>query len=480
MPTAHFDSHAWVVHEPFSEAEIARALDLTTVPLPGTIGRITRAPPLSIPTRAAARYIELIRSRAHEWTHYRQHISTPLGLFHHRLSVVRGEAVSRYYECPDAIKHQPFIAVYAGLVEGRPWTDADEWLAPWVFADHLGRTLWALNPPMREVIAMWEFITDHARGVLEYSDHTDPRQLTTSRALTEPAVPDSVPQVSQLIEAYAKYCEVVEVKKVFPKADVAALIAPSVRGDSALVFERLFAQLRLPFGHHLGGALLEFALEQFVDPFLAGPGEPLVWEEIYPGFALNRAVDRLERFGRFPSTPTACYDLACQVMRDASPEAYGRQRAAAADALDGVAKRPRSDNEQFPMAYWQMQTLYEALALRFERPGAFFAPDSVLTGDHFNAWNRLTELSQPPMLAKLEGLIFTRSEFNNTDLSQSAIQFAFWAYVCDDLARSGRLAKSLDFMRHLDGEPSEELRYIVDQLLPDYRREQSAHEDRDA
>src|SRR5689334_235199 len=133
-----FNPTTWEVYEPFTAIEFDDSVSLTTYSAPDEQLYAKRKPvQVEIPDRVKARAADILRTREHEWTHFRQHISTPLGTFIHRLCGAREFFATSYF------KHQ----TEAVSERRRPFrellqSDPSGYLRLWHVVDLLESILW--------------------------------------------------------------------------------------------------------------------------------------------------------------------------------------------------------------------------------------------------------------------------------------------------------------------------------------------------
>lgn len=89
MPASFFDPSTLLIVEPFEDEEFEQATVLGTSTRSGVEGTLKKRDRLWVPASYEESAATTLRTREHEWTHYRQHISTTFGYFNHRLHGVR-------------------------------------------------------------------------------------------------------------------------------------------------------------------------------------------------------------------------------------------------------------------------------------------------------------------------------------------------------------------------------------------------------
>jgi hypothetical protein len=311
--SAHFDVSAWVVWESFSQGEFARAASITTADRAGLAGTHRRdaALRLYVPSDLSRR-MDVLRTREHEWTHFRQHISTPFGLFHYRLNGLNEYLVQAFYRARPEHEGPLYFAVAEAREREAADSDATGILAAWQAARVVGQALWSGDIPLRVLTELWDLCVQLQERLPAYpADGKGPR-LTSTRGPDEGSCPSGWITCEQLVEGFASYREAMELSVHFPLEDFIGHVHRNRSLEARHVHDFLAEVLEIPFEHPLAGALLELAVATFVDPLLAGePEEPLVWEWIHPGARFMTAVRTIDRLGKpYPTSIATAYDYA--------------------------------------------------------------------------------------------------------------------------------------------------------------------------
>lgn len=441
-PNATFDAAALVVWESFSRDAFLAAVSVSTVARRDVPQLARRPTHMHLPRNVRERHMAVLRSREHEWTHYRQHVSTEFGLTHHRLSALQATAAQLFFSArPDHVGPLTFALAE---IEGRPMNKlkpGDEWLLAWRAAATVAGSLWTSNPRMIDFAEQWEICT-HVMGGFFAQDHKA-RLLASKRAADAPAYPAGSVSIEALVEGFATYREGMELLYYFPIDEVVGYLAPRNSAEANSVHRYLMEALGLPFLHPLTGALMDLAVALFPDPCLSDGDDVMLWEDISPAFRFHAAVEVLARRGPpFPEDPRDAYAVAMSAF--GIEHDSGRRTLRRPEDLSA----PNRDHTPNPMGLaidFYRRMFIAGLCARDARPSLFFSPQVALVQGDREGWDEFLEIGTPPLLAGPDGVTATR-RFISDDEKFVVIVAAAASYLVEDLARDGRFSRALAFL----------------------------------
>ena len=339
---------------------------------------------------------------------------------------------------------------------------------------------------MHQLIALWRsgnYLIDSAGGW--FRQPGEPRELVSLRGDDDESVPNGAVSCESLIEGFASYREAMELAVHFPRDDFIGHVRRHLSPEAAHPHEYLREVLGIPFGHPLGGALQELAIVGFVDPAMAGPGEPLVWEVICPSARFDLAVDKLARMGpSYPERQVDAYELVREVMALEDDPAF-RGQCEAISAADATAREavPTDDPDlglqglMTQSVMWHRKRFVDALELRKECSYVYFVPQATVPA-RTEVWNEFVRVGAPPITVGPEGI---GSQGVSESEALALLVAALGAYAIDDFGRYGRLVMTTRLLRELARQGSWRglAHAILTQVLPEvYERGSRAQVDK--
>lgn len=473
-----FDPTLWVVYEDFSPKEFEDAVYLTCGPPPeGQSGVKHKTKRLDLPRSVLVHSARVLGTREHEWTHFRQYISTPLGLFSYRLCALKEHVTQEYFRTcaplPSRLR-QSFRDSSIG--NSSPSDEATAYIAIWNIAEHLENMLWCKSCPLQSLVALWNAATTIIdQDTLSGEPYSMRCQLVTRRPLTEQAVPDGVFHFRDLAEGFALFRELRELTLHFGIKNALEFLEPKFRGENGAAARYINHKLGISMQHPLIGALQEVALLCFVDPLLCDSCEVLDWDEIHPGICFQRAVDALSQLRTLPDTFHDSYHFAL--------DAYGITKSphwmATIAKIRGLSASPEASQPldlrtgEIPLrqytsqGHFQMSMFLAALRLRCDCPDIYCYPQM-----HFPPnWNRFVDGTMPPLIVHPQGLSLPRARDDlSFAISSTMVMHAFGASVLDDMARNNDLRSAKRFLQTLrlyspNAFPPESIRSYLHSLL---------------
>jgi hypothetical protein len=378
-----FDPTTWELREPFTHAEFVEALQVTCAEEPGQLGARRKAHRIDLPSPLRERIADILRIREHEFTHFRQHISTPLGTFIHRLCSMRENAVIEFYRsCKGSVPRRSFHQM-AMEHNGLPDV-AEAMLMMWRVADLLEGILWCKTSVQKSLRDLWAVAMTAGRfDFLSMESCHSTSGLRFTRGLDEEAVPHGSIRVQDLAEGFAWYREFRELRVHYGGHEALEIVRSSGRACYTAASNYARAFLGISFDHPLSGALQECALCCFVDPFLCPGCDVLEWDAIHPGLAFQRAVQRLASTSlSLPESVPSAYEVAYQAYGlDSSPNwrvALRRimelTREPASRTVLDLSDADLPDDLESVIHEFQRSFFLAGLRLRAEYPTIFFEP----------------------------------------------------------------------------------------------------------
>lgn len=411
---------------------------------------------LDLPDALQHRAAAILRTREHEWTHFRQHVSTPIGLFIYRLCATREDATRAYYQACSSMSpasRPSFEQLYRTAALNDP-TSAP--IILWKIADTIEGILWCKTCPLGILTAMWSVIIKLMNFDMLVGGAPESRSsLVSHRAPSDLAVPHGHVTVQDLTEGFASYREARELILHFGLKRALELLGPLPSGDNGRAGRYIEAHLGIPFYHPLSGALQEVAMLCFVDPFISRDSEPLDWDEIHPGLCFERAVDVIANGPAQPANSRHIYEM----VLDAYGLTHSRHRQSLLSkvtSLSGVCPRAWTPldqrdgvavDEPVNSGTFQLSLFRAGFKLRNDVPDIFFNPQGYFPP----SWNRFVDELMPPLLVHPEGVSFPRANDDRSlAVNLTLLLHAFGASISDDIARYGLLRETITLYRHVN------------------------------
>jgi hypothetical protein len=371
----HFDLATMCVHESFEEAAHRAAIRRHVREEDGTQMRVG----LTYPQSILAQDADIFRTREHEWTHFRHHISTPHGVFLHRLCGLQEQLTLQYFKSlpHDGAGYRPLPF---RILCDRDGDTPNPLLNAWFAADMLRGLLWGKTTDIASLKQLWTICTSSLHQLVQPFAAGDraPAALASLRPDGDGSCPDGHLAIREIAEGFAKFREFAHLAELLgAEVAMATMPKPEVGAyGSASKFLSSVLALSTPF-HPFAGALMDVAMATFEDPMMVGPGNDQVWENIHPGLRLEAVALRLGRAPKtWPLRRSDAYGEALEAFRleTAIPQSAARWL----QASDGRKTGEKSEADpiiRFQAA--QCELFLEGLKLRRDHPGIFYDSSGV-------------------------------------------------------------------------------------------------------
>jgi hypothetical protein len=440
LSEGHFDLSSWEIHEHFTEEEHNRAIHTH-----GTLENDRVYPrQIHFPDEVLARDVGIIRTREHEWTHFRQHISTPHGIFLHRMCGLQEYLTSKYFEVlnENGLEYQrlPFHVMQHSETPSK----ARPFLMAWMAYELLRGALWGKTIEMEVLIAQWKTAIELVAGFAPLTaGDTKGAQLSTRRGAEYQSCPHGHLTVRDVSEGFAKFREFWIIAQFFGLEIATELVVPSRRDTYAYASDFIAHHLSVPAFHPFVGALLEVAMLSFEDPFMCDPDAPLTWEHIHPGMRLEETVIRLgsERKA-IPIDPPTCYLEALHAFGmkgGLSNNAENWLRRSKGDVFTGNALPLVRDMQKY-----QRSTMLKAFRLRQECPGIYFFRGQKFDRKNFKV---LRDISRPSVIINPDGIFLPWGWGRRPKTLALIIHATFCSHALEEISHHAELRHTVTFGR---------------------------------
>jgi hypothetical protein len=279
-----FSNITWAVEEPFSEEEYLRAA--------GTYNGHKWYPKTTsvFESQRTKKDLDILRIREHEWTHYRQHISSQLGLFFCHVHNIQEAALIEYFERSTLNFNGETFPIIAKSISDNQ-TKLDTCIGAWKSMNYLIGTLDSHTTTIQGVITGYNTFTE----VMEKETSLEGTRLSSNLDYSARSNPMNSPNIYEIVEGFAQYRELSHLIQFFPNTEALALyeiITESMKGRYASAISYICTSLNVQFFHYIVGSLLDIAIQQFKHPLYYNK-EYLLWEDISPPYRLKHAVEYL-------------------------------------------------------------------------------------------------------------------------------------------------------------------------------------------
>jgi hypothetical protein len=452
QPYGFFSTTAWAVEEYFSEAEWHEALNLVTDPIADKLVNIRKTSGLELPSHVQQRCVDIQRTREHEWTHFRQHISTQLGLFLHRLHGLQEYCTLHYFRHLATIGGRYLPLPFTVLQKSQGSDDtAANLLKLWRCAEAIAGALWCKTTRMGDLISTWNVCVDTLSRLGAYlSVDGKGARLSTSRSLDDQSCPDDHISGRDLVEGFATYKELVAVVRLFSPQAATKFVMPKINPSNSVAFDFINEFLGIPPYHILTGALLEVATKSFLDPMLYSDAISLEWEKIHPGWRFEDAIFKLQETLRaVPDNFEDAYDLANSV--------FEQNELASDQTAIWISQRPRegvslatlrssnSDPSSIVEAVqaFHKATFVEALAVRKVTPAIFYETQLY----DLETIHRYASMSRPTVLIQPDGVFIPHGAGRDTSLAFPFLLHSLSAFAWDEISHEANLRYTWSFVK---------------------------------
>lgn len=456
-----FANFAWTIDEYFSEDEYLKASNIRSAaeedsrPL-GQLIALTSKPTLILPYETVTDSIEILRYREHEWSHFRQYISTQLGIFLHRITGIQEQMTLDYISVTNAYELSndlvPFSLINCSKDSKSP-PDSPEArriaaVVVWKLCEFLRSVLSFKTMILGELIASWNGLMrvfPETRGFLPCDKL--PCQLNTNLDLHTQSCPDGHISVQDIREGFAKFREVYSIASHTEGRHAVKAVLDSLHGSGVTIMDYLEYHLGIPFMHPLTGALLDLSLLCFIDPWLACDREPLLWESIHPGLRFEKAVQRIQT--KLRTVPDSINDVYFEAMN-----AYGitetdylsRINSWISEADPLIDKTPplQTHDPQHVVQWFYGYSFLEANKLRRDYPMIYCG---FRNNYPFAAVEHFASVTRPPVLVKPTSLFIPYGAGRDLETGVYCAIAAISAFALYEISHYGSLKKTIPFCR---------------------------------
>ncbi|MCK4619125.1 MAG: hypothetical protein KAT52_04215 [Desulfobacterales bacterium] len=464
-----FSISSWGVYEYFSEQEYRDAINMVCDPVPDRMGSIRKAQPLDLTPEVLHRNCEIIRTREHEWTHFRQHISTELGLFIHRAVAVQEWAATEYFKhlnISNSKYHKvPFLVRFHSLAGRKNTLTQTEQmelsiLNIWQMSDIIQGALWCKKIRVRDLIFVWNSMVNSLSHLHKGFLLNNPAgsKLCTKRSLDDESCPDGGIPIQILAEGFAKYKEFLTLASLYGAEVALEAVLLSLDGIYRIAGDYIMEYLGVPFFHPLSGALIEVALLCFRDPFLRPDSEVLYWEDIHPGLRFQEAVIQLtSKLSSIPKNPEDCYTVALEAFGLGVDQSFIYEWLDISHLECTPTSNCKLEKGQSP--FKMLNTGYEFLKTIFTRAHQFRRDYPVIYFEHsivpFEVQQEFAAITRPPFIVGPSSIEICRGAERDVSIGLLCLKAALNTAILNELAREATLRqcaeladKSLSFYPH--------------------------------
>jgi hypothetical protein len=382
----------------------------------------------------------VLRTRAHEWSHYSQYVSTTFGLARWTLENLRAQAFLAFASDLFASGHATRLTdlvvpqderMQRAHEEGIPRRARSSY-SVWHAADLLLAVLWAKSTTVEAMSAAADTVT----AAIEDFPDAGRLRIESRGSWNAQLGPYGTVSVELVSEGLAKFCELWGLLHHFGPDEAMAIWQANRSRLGGYTHDLIGGELEIGLFHPMIGALLDACLA--CPPDLFGDDELFVWERDHPGLRLRRAVKRLKTMGvpRDMGLEEA-YEMAL-VAVDVAPSALvASHRAAAARArvlLDNLDDAPEFVRNADPLIILGQGELF-ARAME-ARAGS---PDAVWHGFHTGAHIDQVAIV-PPLLTQPNGLAC--SMLDGVDTLMTVGGQAAFMQMATELQEEGRLDRT--------------------------------------
>ena len=447
-----FRSSTWGIVEDFTEEEYLDSFHRRFDPVPNTFKAIRKPIELVLPDNLVSHDCHILRTREHEWTHFRQHISTHLGVFIHRLCGIREYAAVNYFrslsESSFKYKLMPFrLSLHSLSCRIGELSEEEKYqlsmLNLWASSDYVEGALWCKTMYMKDLIKSWN-LTTSVMWVAEKqlrARKTSFSKLDTKRSLLEHSCPGGHITVQQLIEGFAKYREFIFLAAVHSPDVAIKHVLPTTRGvyeDASLY---IYEHLGIPPYHPFSGAIQEAAVLCFIDPILGSEDSILYWEDIHPGLKFEAALKKLSKAQRtLPTNPIDAYEEALRIFDIDNPTRKSIQYSWLENTENNdmpislCSFENKMTAEQVGSQYFK-STFIQAARFRRDHPAIYFEPQSAPN----EVKSDFASLTRPPFIVRPDKVFFPHGLGRDLSVGLVCLMAAFTTEALEDLAREAEL-----------------------------------------
>lgn len=460
LKEGEFSPATWCVTEPFTEEEYTDALkSFGLEPISDRIGFVRNDPlKIKLPESLIDRSLNIMRIREHEWTHFRQHISTPLGLFYFRLHGLREYAILSFFqELNNNGMPYPDMPFYIMHEEFKKFKDTHykhlySFLSLWHISRSLEGVLLYKTTTLKNLIRLWNTLKSFNKTNVNFANFLDEGvpELLSKNPLDEMSCPDGHIRVIDLIEGHAKFREIWGIIMAYSPEHALKFLPDenSLYGRADKYFRTHFNKIQIPL-HPLSGALQEIALLCFKDPFMCPEEYEYYWEDNCPGLRFEEAVKKLSNSLR--TIPDKIEDIYNEALK-----AYNMESPFSPETLNWITTNLRDiknigDLKQEDLQRdWKgtLQHFYKAiflkaLQLRTKYPSIYLEVRSF----DMETFQEFASLTRPPFFQSPETIYFSHGADRDISLSVGLAFEAFNSYSLNEIANDANFNKAVQYAR---------------------------------
>lgn len=270
------------------------------------LGEFDDKPGLLLPRSMQGDIANLIRTRVHEWAHYRQHVSTRFGALVTTIERMKADQLLRHASANQEATLGN-LALRRRKIFDTPHDEATDALYTWHLLDRLARLLWKATmtgADIRNLVAALRLRWDPHPGFITSFNFADPRNLT---GYFQPVTGGI--SVELVTEGHARFNELVALRSAFGPVLGSELWARDSRQIGIHTIRLIQRDLEVEAWHPIVGALHDMALAT-APP--ASEQDCFQWEQHHPGIALVAAIATVDRTKLRGITPTEAYAIATE------------------------------------------------------------------------------------------------------------------------------------------------------------------------
>lgn len=439
--TGSFSPLCWNVEEPFTEEEYLIAINAYKghKHYPKSLDKLV------LPQDIKYKDINIIRTREHEWTHFRQHVSSHLGIFINNVHNILEQAFINHIKSENKIFSGEMFPLQAKDMSGESF---DGNIYVWQIMNGLLGIMDRNTTTIKGVIYMWNTFCE----IMSKEYTTNYARLNTKLDLSSLSNPDNGLTIYEISEGFSQYREIQHLLIYKPDGDdFVKVLRESVKGQYATALYYISENLNVPMYHWIVGALLDISIQEFKHPCYSNENT-LYWEDIHPGYRLMDAVEYLKKkqieYPQFrPDLVEECFNIALSAFGYEDQNSYVSKYVNSFDEYDVKAELRGStidysdDNLNQSVTKFYTLIFNDAIKLRYLYPMIYLSPGVYARNE--KAMFAFRNITRPPFIINSGGMFiphdFDRSEWYGYACALMSIP----KNMASELARYGRLKESL-------------------------------------
>ncbi len=196
--TGSFSNLTWAVEEPFTEKEYLIAINAYI----GHPHYAKKSEDTKLADDTTYKELNILRIREHEWTHYRQHISSHLGLFINQIHDIQEDAFFEYLKISSNQFNGNFYPIQAKDTSKN--TRSSRIAYVWQMMDMLLGILDGHATTIENVILVWEIFIQ----IMSVNLNKNLSKLSTKLKLSEMSSPKAELTIYAISEGFAQFREI--------------------------------------------------------------------------------------------------------------------------------------------------------------------------------------------------------------------------------------------------------------------------------